>query len=465
MDPRRWFSGITWMVIWIVAAMIQFFNNELLLVGYAGAIGVSILFLKLENPEGYLERRTGVYNEQALRMFLDDSYKKKRPFYMLRIVLNKLENQEEILYTVQMDSLVRKITAYFESLNGVSVFKHAGWEYTLLFLKEEQMNDAAEAVLKRFDASWHIDKKLIDIDVEIIKVPDCYIVYDANQMLEVLQMFVMHSKRHGLTGIQSMEESWIERKKKDAAASKTIEDAIRENRIEVFYQPIYSTKEKCFVSAEALSRIRTKDGSILPPAAFIPVAEKNGMIIPIGEIVFRKTCEFIQTEKLWEKGIQYIEINLSALQCSQDDLAENYIRIMEETGINPQMINLEITESAALESKDVLLANMNKLIEYGVSFSLDDFGTGYSNLNYILELPVQIVKFDRQMTTSYFENEKGRLIMEAAIGMIKAVGMKIVSEGVETKEQLDTLSEIEINYIQGFYFSKPVCGEEFLKLL
>lgn len=465
MDERRWTSGILWMLIWVVAAVIQFANNQLLLVGYAGALGVSILFLKLENPEAYLDRRTGLFNEQALQMFLEESYQEEKPFYHLRVMMEKIEYQEDILKARQMEMLVHQVSAYFEKIKGAKVFKHAGWEYSFLFMKENDLHEAAQELKDRFEQSWVVEGKHVDMEVVFIKVPDCYIVSDANQLLEFVRMFGMHIRHHNLKGIQTMEKSWIKRKEDKVRLVNSMQEAIKEDRVEVFYQPIYSTEEKRFVSAEALARIRNKDGSILPPASFIPVAESNGMILQIGEIVFRKTCQFILSERLWEKGIYYIEINLSALQCSQPELADQYIQIMEETGVDPSMINLEITESAALSSKEILLANMEKLSDYGVTFSLDDFGTGYSNLNYILELPVQIVKFDRQMTVSYFENEKGKLVMDATIRMIKAVGMRIVSEGVETKEQLDVLTDIQINYIQGFYFSKPVCSTEFLKLL
>ena len=124
--------------------------------------------------------------------------------------------------------------------------------------------------------------------------------------------------------------------------------------------------------------------------------------------------------------MHYIEVNLSVAQCSDEKLAERYIRIMERYQIDPSNINLEITESATMEMKQTLLANMEKLIAYGVSFSLDDFGTGQSNLNYIVEMPVQIVKFDRVMTQAYFSSQKGRFVMNAAMHMIQDMKLGIV---------------------------------------
>lgn len=199
------------------------------------------------------------------------------------------------------------------------------------------------------------------------------------------------------------------------------------------------------------------------PGEFIPVAEQTGLINEIGIVVFRKACEFIKKNDLVSLGIEYIEINISTVQSTKIGFAEKYIQIINEIGVEPGMINLEITESAAIKSKDSLLENMDKLLKFGVTFSLDDFGTGYSNLNYILELPVQIVKFDREMTMAHFNSSKGNKLMNAAIGMIKTFELNIVSEGVETLEQLTHLEEMNIDYIQGFYFSRPIPEMEFIQ--
>ena len=174
--------------------------------------------------------------------------------------------------------------------------------------------------------------------------------------------------------------------------------------VEVYYQPIYSTRERCFTSAEALVRIRDEKGEIVPPGIFIEVAEQNGLILRLGEMVFEKVCRCVKEHDIEQYGLHYIEINLSVVQCSYEQLAEDYIKIMEKYNIPSEFINLEITESASMEAKRILLNNMRSLMDYGVRFSLDDFGTGQSNLNYIVDMPVDIVKFDKDMTNAYFEN-------------------------------------------------------------
>ena len=164
-------------------------------------------------------------------------------------------------------------------------------------------------------------------------------------------------------------------------------------------------------------------------------------------------------------GLKYIEVNLSVAQCADAKLSEDYIRIMESADIEPSHINLEITESTSAKEKKTLIFHMERMISRGVRFSLDDFGSGASNLNYVMDMPVQIVKFDKEMTQAYFSNDKAKYVMDAAMHMIHGMGLEIVAEGVETEEQYRKMEEIKINYIQGFYFSKPLPGPEFLAFL
>lgn len=462
---RRRIVGLVWMGIWIAAALIQMFRNEFLLVGYASAIGVGILFMRLENPEGYLDRKTGLFNQQALQMYIKQNYGRYGNFSMMIVSINDGGYAGSPFEEGQSTELLGMISSYMDTIEKTVVFKNPGWEYTLLFHDEQSMTETSEKIIEKFRSPWKMKGKKIYINIRIFQVPDCFVVQDAEKLLELAHFFVSEGKKYSNRQVMVMDQSWVAHVQMKVEIGQQVEQAIEEDRIQVYYQPIYSLQKGCYVSAEALVRIVNRDGSIMPPSQFIPVAEKNGAISQLGDIVFYKVCKFIKEEKLEEKGIQYLEINLSAVQCVQRDLAERFIQIMQKMNVNPAMINLEITESAHVNSKEILLKNMEKLQAFGVTFSLDDFGTGYSNLNYILELPVQIVKFDRKMTMSYMQSEKGEKIMEAAIRMIQAMQMHIVAEGVEEKEQLDRLEQLNIDYIQGFYFSKPVPEQEFLRVL
>ena len=152
-------------------------------------------------------------------------------------------------------------------------------------------------------------------------------------------------------------------------------------------------------------------------------------------------------------------------QCENPHLSAKYDDIMKKLGVSPSEVNLEITESSTLNQRSILLENMNKLMNLGCNFSLDDFGTGESNLNYIMDMPVKIVKFDRGMVQEYFTNEKARVVITATVNMIKELGLQTVAEGIETSEQFEEIRELGIDYIQGFYFSKPLEKNEFIRFI
>lgn len=246
---------------------------------------------------------------------------------------------------------------------------------------------------------------------------------------------------------------------------KVLKWAIEHDAIQVYYQPIYSIRKNHIQALEALVRIVDQDGRLYMPDSFIPIAEENGMILPLGNSVLSKTCDFMNQEQLSLLGIDYVDVNLSVIQCMQKDLADVFLDIMADRGIPPSQVCLEITETAALQSENILLDNMKKLIRAGTSFSLDDYGTGYSNLSYVMNLPVKVIKFDKKMVRSYFSNQKSAIVMRYEVAMLHELGLSIVAEGVESKEQYSAMKELGIDYIQGYYFSKPISSKEIIQYL
>ncbi len=467
-DRRRWEASFLWMLLWFTSAILQYvFHRQVC--EFICSLAMCVLFIKLENPESFFDRDTGLFNEQSLSAYISHYYDTYQNFSMLiidtnQISINEVHNGNDSSSAKAL-LITKEISNYVDSFGDAVVFHHANNNLTMLFEDKEKMYAVSKVILKRFSEEWFFETFSVILNSVVFEIPDCNVTDNEVKLMDLVRNFTRESVSSSSAKIFTLDSEWIQKIRKEKEMASIISEAIDQDKVEVFYQPIYSTSLKRYVSAEALVRIRKNDGGLIMPGDFIAVAEKNGLIVELGKMVFRKACMYIKKNNLEKKGIEYLEINLSAVQCVKKELADQYIEIMEELEIDPKMINLEITESAALSSKENLIANMEKLIKYGVEFSLDDFGTGYSNLNYITELPVSIVKFDRQMTNSYFDSQKGKLVMEAAIGMIKAVGTKIVSEGVETKSQFDILENVRIDYIQGYYFSKPISGDEFLKLL
>lgn len=244
-----------------------------------------------------------------------------------------------------------------------------------------------------------------------------------------------------------------------------IKKAITDDRIMIYLQPIYSNTKKRFVSAEVLARIKREDGSLLMPSTFIPIAEQSGLIRDLEDVIIRKTCEFIYKYDLRALGLDYVEVNLSVKNGEKTDFAKKCKTMIAEYRIDPSLVNFEITETAVLSEKSRLLENMNQMIEHGFRFSLDDFGSGESNLNYIIDMPITIIKFDKTLTDAYKCNDKAKAVIKSVICMAHDMGIKIVSEGVETEDTFCNMNDIGIDYIQGFYFSKPLPVLEFVSFI
>lgn len=463
MNRRRANAVTFWMLAWFIAAIIQFFNNELLLVGFASCLGMMILFISLENPETNMDRTTGSFNSHALLAYVKQCYLRNQKFSALLISPSyTVKNDEEFEY---IEQFLKRLSYFLEKKSGIKVFRNVEQELTILADDVSKIQETIYEIENEFLLAYQKEEEQ---NIYLLR----YFILEDSQMLrsadEMFPIFEYYKKKD--TGLLEQQLIVIDADNildyiEKEAISDQIAEALQDDRVVVYFQPIYSVKEQKFVSAEALVRIVEKDGSIMPPGSFIPVAEETGLIGTLGERVFEKTCAFIRDNKMDELGIEYIEINLSVVQCQNRNLADTFIQIIERYQISPSTIMLEITETASVHTKKILLKNMEILMNYGVSFALDDFGNGNSNLDYLIDMPVNILKLDQNMTKAYFNKMKARYVVDAMNSMVHDMGLKIVAEGIETKEQLDVLEELGIDYIQGYYFSRPLPAEQFLEFL
>lgn len=461
-NPIRREAVCIWMLLWIIAAVIQFINKNLLLVGYAECVGIMIMYLKMENPETNIDRKTNLFNQNALGLYIRQLYAEGTPFFVISILLEHFLEQN--METSEDEAYLLKLSGFLLQIPKAKAFKNSE-EEIILILKDVKSAQDCLSRLQDYLGKEYPQEKHCSMRPHLLYIPNAMGLSKGEDLFNLLHYAWEQNQNNFDTILTTVDDAMIAKMYQEKSLRRQIINAIENDLVEVFYQPIFSTKEQRFTSAEALVRIRDEKGNLIPPGHFIDIAEKTGMILRLGEIVFEKVCLFVKEHRIKQYGIHYIEVNLSVVQCADEHLAETYINIMEKHHVNPDMINLEITESASLNAKKILLDNMKCLMNYGVKFSLDDFGTGQSNLNYIVDMPVSIVKFDREMTNAYFMNNKARYVMDAAMHMIHGMKLQIVSEGIETKEQYETMNRLGISFIQGYYFSKPLPEKEFLEFL
>ncbi len=246
---------------------------------------------------------------------------------------------------------------------------------------------------------------------------------------------------------------------------KKIYEAVRNQEFEIYYQPKVSADDMMIKSAEALIRWNSPDRGIVSPGEFIPVAEEIGVISEIGNWMLLNACR--QNKKWQDEGLTPIKIsvNISAIEFYQTDIVANVAKILETTGVAPEYLEIELTESMALVDVDATIIKMTALRELGVGISMDDFGTGYSSLSYIQNLPIDELKLDKSFVDKISKDETTKNITSAMVNLAKTIGLTVVAEGVEEWEQFDLLKEMQCDLIQGYLFSKPVKAEVFEEYL
>lgn len=241
--------------------------------------------------------------------------------------------------------------------------------------------------------------------------------------------------------------------------------ALDNNELFVVFQPKVRLTDDEVDGFEALLRWKSSEIGFVSPAEFIPVAESTRLIIPIGKFVLREV--FIKIKYLLSQGYDNfkIAVNLSEIQLREGDLLEYFNLLIEEFQVSPRYVEIEITESMIMKSVDRNIEYLMEIKKLGASIALDDFGTGYSSLNHLTKLPIDVLKIDRSFVVDMVENDKSRYIVEKIIQLSHKLGITVVAEGVEEKEQVDYLKSIKCDTVQGYYYSKPENFENVIRML
>lgn len=424
-----------------------------------------IVLINLQKPEEYLDSQTGAYNRNAFEWIFNMNINAKQNMSILMI---NIEDMNFLIQTVGLDVekiLIKEIANFLWDVSKGDLYII---DSKSMFIVKDTSDDAVideiiNKIEKRFDNKWGDLENKIFINYKMMKVRVPEDVSDLDVFYFCHSNFIGLAPTNGnMVEIKNIDFNKAGRRIK---VEKIIKRAINEDNFTMYYQPIYSFRDKRIVSAEALIRLFDPEEGFIPPDEFIPIAERNGTIIKIGEIVFEKVFAFIRDNDIEELGIKYIEINLSVIQCMQEELASKVLDLLEKYGVKKDFINLEITETAAFDSPKVLLKNMEKLFEAGISFSLDDFGTGYSNINSLMSLPIDIIKFDKTLIDMASNHERGKGVIDSSVAMAKKMGLEIVAEGIEEQHQIGMLKNMGIDYLQGYFFSRPLPGKDFIDFI
>lgn len=304
----------------------------------------------------------------------------------------------------------------------------------------------------------------ITVTIGVAEYPEC--AKDALNLINCAEIVMLKSKRVQKNGVQYYDSPIIQEFIEKVHIEQRLEKALRDNGFFMCYQPQYSTDGQTLRGLEALVRWKDEDGTIISPGTFIPLAEKNGSILRLGDWIMEKS---ISDFSFWRSKYLVdditLSINISALQFKNKAFIKTLMHLLEEYHIPSNAIELEITESVFIEDMDDVIDKMTKLREMGIRFSMDDFGTGFSSLSYLRTLPIDTLKIDKTFIDNVVTDSPTRMIAETIIDMGKKLGFHTIAEGVEEEVQFDVLRDIGCDNIQGYYMGRPMISENIEKLL
>ncbi len=454
-------------VILFASMIIQLTHNNLLIVDFGIMLSILIMAFTMESPAYYEEQQLGIYNRVAFQTVTSNLIANGKQFAVIGIKAEGLSDFRQIVGIESVLQLRKEIAKFLVSIAGrKEVFSFTESRFAIIVDGgESEVEMVTKKIRRRFDNPFQANEEGIRLGCSMCRFAFPRDAQSTESVMNLLEYSLSKASENGRESVVVADSALLEERRRITQVLRILKKALAENRFSVYYQPIYSVESRRFTSAEALLRLYDDDFGFISPDEFVPIAEKNGLIIKIGEYVFREVCEFIATNKIWEKGIEYIDVNLSPMQCLQDDLHDRLTSVMDEYNLDYSRISLEINETASMVSGKLLKENMQKMTESGIRFSLDDYGTGFANLTTVVEYPFSIVKLDKKMLWSAMKNDKAMTVLRQTIRMMKQLSLELIAEGVETEEQAQLLAYYGCDFFQGYFYAKPQNAESFLKFL
>ncbi len=445
------------------ANMIQMIFPEQRIFFFIMALCVICTIYSVKRPDEAFDEANALYRDILLDEVAAD-YKSRSPFFIFFIRLHDYKILTDSLGQDSVNEMLSDVISFLTVFaRGTNVFRVDDnvLAVKMKVMEEEQTENMIKAIAQRFKQAWKNGtmKAILSTSFVKAKCPEDVPTYE-----DFVHLISVVGRKEGIIDhVYGADEIIGEDYEKEIIEA--IKRGLENDKFQVYYQPIFSTKEKRIVAAEALVRLNDDKLGFISPEIMVPLAEREGYILEIGKKVFTEVCRFFMEENLTDLGIEYIEVNLSVKQCMHHKLAENFLEIMKEYGLTSSQINFEITESSAMVSNAAVISNINYFEENGVSLSLDDYGTGYSNVSYLYQMPFRILKIDKSILWSSEKNKKADFTLRSIFDMTNKLGLHVVVEGVETEAQIIKLLKLGCDYFQGYYFSKPIPGKDYIRYL
>lgn len=435
--------------------------------------------LKTQSDElaymAYYDGMTGLYNRNYFVRLLGDLLRKaeeaKNIVSVMLIDIDDFKKVNDGLGIVVGDELVQQFGSFLKSFESDQVIVcHMSSDVYCMAIYDPVGSRSVEHIHKQIHKRTQEPFVLssgqsipITVSVGVAEYPEAST--SALELINCAEIVMFKGKGLGKDTIQYFDTPILNEFIHTVEIENKLREAVFQNNFIMYFQPQYFTGTRKLRGMEALVRWKDGDDHMISPATFIPIAEKNGAIIPIGNWVVEQS---IKQYAQWSEqyGVHFVmSINISALQYGKDNFVSFLLSLLEKYHVHPTQIELEITESILIDDFEGVSAKLRQLRDCGIRISLDDFGTGFSSLSYLKKLPIDTLKIDKSFIDTVLTDSATRIITESIINMVKTLGFESIAEGVEHEEQLDYLQQVGCDVIQGYLLGKPQSPEEIENLL
>jgi diguanylate cyclase (GGDEF)-like protein len=408
------------------------------------------------------------FNEY-LRQLVEESQRSMQGFAVLYIDLDHFKDINDSLGHAAGDLMLIEVARHLKaSVRTYDLLCRVSGDEFVAVLKgvtaTADIENRARIIRNHLAENMHIHGNEVNINCSIGVAVYPHDGSDADALIQHADLAMHESKRAGRNTLYFFSMSMREEANRYRELSAAMRTALNDRKFAVYYQPIYSVRDQSFTRCEALCRWPQADGSMISPAEFIPVAEQSGLICDLGAWLMEEVLTFCQTLKAQQCELNF-SVNRSPQEFGSRQHTQQLIALRNRLNIPTHLLTLEITESLLMSDNGIKSQNLMALREQHFQFSIDDFGTGYSAINYLRQYPVESLKIDKSFIAELGVSRQADTLVKVIIQMAKSLGIKVVAEGVETQRQVDFLCAIGCDYLQGFYFARPMPKEQFMAFI
>lgn len=441
----------------LLMTLIQVMSPEFILTGTMAAVVCMILFINFQSSRNGRDGLTGLPSRTN---FTQEIRARRKRGEAVHLILVHLEGFEEVnkRYGVKMgDAVLFSIAGFFDGkLNRYQVCRFGNTTFLLMAESAGGNKDIqyVKRIKERFESPWIQGDREALVRVSIAHRYADFAGYDENAAIDQLEYALNVVRENGGKNVICFDEELRKQYMRREYVLDCVKRAIKNQSFQVYFQPLYNSKNNQFDTAESLIRLKDRDGSFISPAEFIPLAEKYGLMEEISRQVLEQVCQFLGTYP--DLCLRQISVNIPVGQLMDSKLSEWINDACESYHVPESRLRIEITERAMTDEPERVREIMNEFTGRGVKFYLDDFGIGYSNLSMVMELPFETVKMDASLLSKMTNGEKEYRTLQLLVDMLHNSDFQVVAEGIETVEQMQAVRGLQIDRIQGYYYAKPM---------